>query len=76
MSRCTECGAEMDACEASEYEECYNCRSGNNRPRHRVRNLTRRGTDEKGRRARSTRVLGGSAELPDETTAEDTDEQE
>ena len=74
VSHCTECGAEMDACEASQYEECHECRSAK-KVGHRVRDLNRMGTDLVGRQARSSALLGGSAEMPENRPAEDTDEQ-
>ena len=74
MSQCIECGLEMDACEASQYEECYQCRKVKKRY-HRVQTAYRRGSEEAGRHARSSRVLGGSSELPDDTKLDTVDDQ-
>jgi hypothetical protein len=68
MSKCVECGTEMDACEASQFEECRDCRK---KHRHRIRTVTSRGSEELGRRSRSSQSLGGCSWMP-----EDDDEDE
>lgn len=52
MSRCTECGAEMDPIDARQYEVCYQCgRYLRNKKAYRVRNFYYSKQDGTDRRA-------------------------
>jgi predicted RNA-binding Zn-ribbon protein involved in translation (DUF1610 family) len=70
ISKCIECGKAMDAAEARVSYTCHICQQAGLGDR--VRTLNRRGTDEIGRNARDTKVLGGSAEM---SAIDDGDEQ-
>ena len=66
MSHCMTCDCEMDACEASQYFDCRDCRKQANGYGGKVRTLYRRGAEEAGRKGpRAAVVIGGTAEQPD-----------
>jgi hypothetical protein len=59
MSKCIECGRDMDPFEAQQFMECRDCRREQRRA-SKVRNLNRGGTDQIGRKQRSLSSLGGA----------------
>lgn len=60
MSKCIECLRSMSDAEARQFMECRECRRAKKRST-KVRNLSRHGTEEIGRRHRDTRTIGGSS---------------
>ena len=55
MSKCVECAAEMDACEASQFLECPLCRTGAKKRGHRVKTIYDKGSEQAGRKTRGDR---------------------
>lgn len=65
MSKCIECGCDMHPADASDYMECFNCRRALKRST-KVRSIASGKAEEVGRRARSSKMVGGACEMNDD----------
>lgn len=59
MSECVDCGRKMHPADASIFLTCGKCRVGKDGKTDSIRTIARFGSDQVGRKARSSAVLGG-----------------